>query len=123
MREFDSSVLEYLNKLCNGDCIEDIGLGIYNFSISFNRIRSINTMLKASFFIEGHNYSWEEGPSSIPVWLIIGQIPKHFELPSPFALRMCLLSGDYVEFYTDVSPYESTTIEIIGDDGIMLDVF
>lgn len=123
LRKFDSSVPKYLDKLCNGDPIESIGLGIYNFSISFGRIRSINAMLKVAFFLEGRTYEWEEGPTAIPVWMIIGQVPERFELPTPFVLRMWLASGDYVDFYTDENPYEATTIEIMGDGVTMLDVF
>lgn len=81
-------------------------------------------MEKAVFSLRGNTYTWEEGPTDIPVWLLVGQIPTSFEITSPFALRMNLASEDWVEFYCDDSPYEALIIDLGAEDGsIVLEIF
>jgi hypothetical protein len=39
-------------------------------------------------------------------------------LENDFVLRVCLESGDYVDFYTDEEPYESAFIDFGLTDGV-----
>lgn len=121
MRRFEPDILVHLNKECNRDPIHFVGLGAYDFQLAFAGIESVKTREKAVFSISGKTYSWEEGPADVPVWLLIGQTPLSFELGTPFALRMNLDSGDYVEFHTEESQCESTIIYFgkSGDAEVM----
>jgi hypothetical protein len=121
MRCFDPQILIHLNAECSGDPIHHIGLGDYSFQLAFAGVERIQAMEKAVFSIHGKIYTWEDGPSDIPVWVLVGQIPTGFALASSHALRMNLASGDYVEFYTDESPYEVVMIDfgIRGDARVM----
>lgn len=124
MRPLEREILEYLQPTCGGDPIQFVGLGIYDFQLAYCPIRSIKTMEKAVFSLRNIRYVWEEGPSEIPVWLLIGQTPSAFEIASPFALRMNLVSGDWVEFYCDDSPYEKLIIDFgPKDDVIVMEVY
>jgi hypothetical protein len=111
MRPFNTDLLDHLNVECNGDPIHFLGLGVHCFQLAFSSIAGIQTMTKAVFSLRGKIYSWEAGPSDIPVWLLVGQTPTHFELPTVLALRLNLASGDYVEFHTDERPYEAVIID------------
>jgi hypothetical protein len=124
MRCFDPQILPHLNAECNGDPIYHIGLGDYNFQLSFAGVERIQTNEKAVFSIRGKLYSWEDGPTDIPVWMLVGQMPTGFALESPYALRMNLASGDYVEFYTDDCPYEVVVIDFgIRDNARVMEVY
>ena len=115
MRKYDREIVDELNKECRGRTIHFVGLGAHDFQLSFG-VKIQNTR-KVVFSLRGNKHSWEEGPTDIPVWLLIGQVPERFELPTAFALRVCLESGDYVEFCTDQGNYESTTIDFGTRDG------
>ena len=124
MRKFDPEILKYLNKECNGEPVHFVGLGIYDFQISFGYVNRLQTMEKAIFSINGEHYIWEEGPCDIPVWRLVGQVPSHFELPTLLALRLCFISNDFVEFHTAEHQWESTIIDLgFRDDIQQLDVF
>ena len=120
MRTFDDTILVPLNAICRKDPIHFVGLGAYDFQLSFGDINRIMTKEKAVFSLRGTVYSWEEGPADIPVWLLIGQTPERFELGSPLALRLCLDSGDYVEFHTTEEPFEAVIIDFGGQDGALV---
>ncbi|MEO1019657.1 MAG: hypothetical protein AAFY56_18490 [Pseudomonadota bacterium] len=121
---FDDDILDRLNKVCKNEPIHFIGLGAYDFQLSFEGIDRIQTMEKAVFSFGGDHYTWEEGPANIPVWLLIGQIPTKFELPTPLVLRMNLVSGDYVEFYTAEHKYEATVIDFgLQDDMRIIEIY
>lgn len=111
MRPLEPEILEHLRPTCRGDPIHFIGLGAYDFQVAYSTVRRIQAMEKAVFSLRGVKYVWEEGPSEIPVWLLIGQTPSDFEIVSPFALRMHLMSGDWIEFYCNDSPYEALIID------------
>ena len=124
MRCFDLQTLILLNAECNGDPIHHIGLGDYDFQLAFAGVERIQAMLKAVFSIRGTIYTWEDGPSDTPVWMLVGQIPTGFTLASSYALSMNLASGDYVEFYTDESPYEVVIIDFgIRGDARLMDIY
>lgn len=110
MKKFDTNIVDLLNKECRGEPVYFVGLGIHNFQLSFGDVHQVQTEEKAAFLLNGKSYSWSEGPTEAPVGLLVGQTPVHFKLPNPFALRMCLKSGDFVEFYTSEHQYESTVI-------------
>ena len=118
MRKYDREILDQLNNGFTGEPIQFVGLGAHDFQVSFG-VR-IQNETKVVFSLRGNSYSWEEGPTDIPAWLLIGQIPERFELPTDFVLRMCLASGDYVEFHTDEQLYESTTIDFGERDGVQV---
>ena len=69
-------------------------------------------MRRPSYFLGGKSHSWIESPSSIPIGLLIEQIPTHFEIPNLLALRMCFKSGDFVEFHTIESASEAVVIDL-----------
>jgi hypothetical protein len=121
MRKFDNDILPHLNQECKGEAIHFVGLGAYDFQLSFGGLVRIQTMEKAAFSLNNRQFTWEEGPNEIPVWLLIGQTPESFELPTLLTLRMNLRSGDYVDFFTDESPYEAVIIEFTpqGDSRVM----
>jgi hypothetical protein len=124
MKTFDANILETLNKECNGDCVHYIGLGAYDFQMSFGNLDRIRTMEKAVFSMSGRRYSWMKSPSNIPFGLLIEQVPNHFELPNLLVLRMCFKSGDFVEFHTAESAYESVVIDLGVRDGVhVIEVF
>ncbi len=123
MRPLEPEILEHLMPTCGGDTIHFIGLGIYDFQLAYSTI-SVQTMERAVFSLRNVKYVWEEGPSEIPVWLLIGQTPSGFEITSPFALRMNLVSGDWVEFYCDARPYEALRIHFGPKDGaIVMEIY
>jgi len=124
MRIFDPEIVSYLNKECNGEPVHFVGLGAHDFQLSFGDVERILTTEKAVFSLNGKEYSWIECPTDLPVWLVIGQEPLHFELSTPYALRMCMKSGDFVEFHTAEHQYESTTIDFgIRDGKRLFEVF
>lgn len=119
MRSLNPELLEFLTPTCDGGPIHFIGLGDYDFHIAYSTVRRIQTMVKAKFLLQGVKYVWEGGPTEIPVWLLIGQTPSNFEISSPFALRMNLTSGDWIEFYCDESSYEALIIDLGLKDGVI----
>ena len=125
MRQFDSQIVQYLNGKLDGEPIHYIGLGLFDFQVSFGSIRSIQGEEEVRFFINNTQYTWKEGPCDIPVWLLAGQIPVKFELQSPLVLRINLASGDYIDFVTSESPYESVVIRPTPTtpDECVLEVF
>jgi len=124
MKKFDAEIVEVLNKECDGDHVHSVGMGVYDFQLSFGIIQCIQTKLKAVFYINHREYTWIGGPSNIPCGLLIGQIPSHFELPDLLVLRMCFRSGDFVEFYTEECDHETVIIDFgIRDGNITMDIF
>lgn len=111
MIPFDPEILVRLNKECNVEPIYYVGLGRWDFQLAFAGVSRIRNTERVNFYIKEKLQTWKEGPSNIPVWLLIGQTPTIFELINLFVLRMNLASGDYVEFHTDESPYEAMLIE------------
>ena len=118
MKKFDTGILDALNKECRGEPINFVGLGAHNFQLSFGGLQQIQTEEKAAFLLNEKSYTWSEGPTEVPVWLLVGQTPISFRLPDPFTLRMCLKSGDFVEFYTAQHEYESTVINFGEKEGM-----
>lgn len=124
MRAFNEEIVRLLDGQCNGEPIHFVGLGSFDFQVAFSGVRRIQTTTKAGFFLQGKSYEWDNGPTDLPVWLIIGQVPQRFELPTTLTLRMCLASGDYVDFFTDESRYEAAVVEFgARDDGVVMEVF
>jgi hypothetical protein len=118
MRPFDAHILEILNRGCDDSPIETISLGIHDFAVCPSGGPSIMTRFKAVFYLKGRSHVWEEGPTDIPVWLLAGQVPVRFDLPTPFALRMHLASGDHVEFHTTERNIEATIFDFgTREDG------
>lgn len=99
-----------MNPYCKGEEIHYVGLGRWDFQLAFGDLR-IRNEHKVSFVLDGSNYTWEEGPNSIPVWTLIGCIPESFSLDSPEVLTMHLRGGNSVFFYTEESPYECCIVE------------
>lgn len=123
MRPLNPEIIGHLNPTCDGEPIHHIGLGAFDFQLSYSKFR-IQTMERAVFSIDGRTYDWQDGPSSIPVWLLINQTPESFELATQFALRMKLKSDDWVEFYCDHSPYETLIIDFgMRDRAQVLEIF
>lgn len=120
MRPLEPGVLDHLMPTCGGDPIHFVGLGIYDFQVAYSTVRRLQTMTKAVFSLRGTTYVWEEGPSEIPVWLLVGQTPSGFELASAFSLRMSLASGDWVEFHCDDGPNEALIIEFASEDNAIV---
>lgn len=124
MRAFSEEIVKLLDAQCNGDAIHFVGLGSFDFQVAFSGLRRIQTTTKAGFLLRGSAYEWHNGPTDLPVWLIIGQVPLRFERPTTLTLRMCLASGDHVDFFTDESGYEAALIEFEHrDDGVVMEVF
>jgi hypothetical protein len=110
MRTFDDNIIDVLNHECSSDDVHYVGLGKYDFQLSFGYLR-LQTYHKAGFYLSGQLGIWEQGPSEIPVWKLVEQTPSSFELINPLTLRLNLASGDYVEFHSDEAPYEAVLIE------------
>lgn len=124
MRPLEPDILEHLKPTCDGEPIHFVGLGIYDFQVGYSSVRRIQTTAKVVCSLQGQTFAWEEGPSNMPVWLLVGQTPSSFELTSPYALRMNLASGDWVEFYCDDSPYEALIIDFgIKDGAIVMEIY
>lgn len=124
MKRFDPERLNHLNRECNGEPVYFVGMGAYDFQLSFANIDRIQTKVKAVFSIRGNQYFWAEGPADTPIGLLVNQIPVKFELPTPFALRMNFASGDFVEFYTDEDPYEAVIIDFgTREDARMMEIY
>jgi len=124
MRRLDETILDTLAPTCTGDPIHFVGLGAYDFQIGYADVQRLQTMEKAVFSIQGRTYEWEFGPCDVPAWLLVGQVPASFEITSPFALRLNLVSGDWLEFYCDDSPYETLIIDLGMKDGMLwLEIF
>lgn len=124
MKTFDANILETLNKECNGVGVHYIGLGTYDFQISFGNLDRIRTMEKAVFSIRGRHYSWTKSPSKIPFGLLLEQVPTHFELSNLQVIRMCFKSGDFVESHTAESAHESVVIDLgVRGDIHVIEVF
>jgi len=124
VRAFNEQIVKLLNDECNGEPIHFVGLGGFDFQVAFGAVRRIQTETRAEFFLRGRAYEWNEGPTELPVWLVIGQVPQRFELPTSLILRMCLASGDFVDFFTDEEPYEAAIVEFEPrGDGIVMEVF
>lgn len=124
MRLFNQNIAALINPHCKGEEIHYVGLGRWDFQLSFGWIR-IQSEEKVRFFLENKEYMWEEGPNDIPVWTLIGQIPKIFTLDSPEVLTMHLENGNSVSFYTEESPYESCIVEFLqkDNDNRVMEVF
>lgn len=124
MRLFNKEIVERLNQECNGDPIHFVGLGAWDFQISFANAERISNTESVRFHLSGAKYIWEKGPSRAPVWLLINQVPTSFELASKSVLRMNLDSGDHVDFNTAEHAYESMVIDFGKRDGaIVTEVF
>lgn len=118
MRSLESKIVEYLSPTCDGEPIHAILLGMFDFQISYSIIERIQAMNKVAFSLREKNYVWNGGLCEAPVWLLVGQVPKSFEIITKFTLRMNLASGDYVDFFCDDSPFEDLIIDFgINEDG------
>jgi hypothetical protein len=82
MRKYDKEIVAKLNEECCGKPIQFVGVGAHDFQLSFGG--HIQNTRKVVFSLHGDIRTWEEGPTDIPVWLLIGQVPTRFELPSAF---------------------------------------
>ena len=124
MRLYEKEIVNHLNSKCAGESIHFVGLGAHDFQIAFGNIKRIQSFEMVEFNFSNTFYTWKEGPSSIPVWLLVNQVPTLFKLYSHKRLRMCLASNDYVDFITTEGPYESTLIDFgIRDNKHVLEVF
>lgn len=124
MRLFDQDFVDLLNTKCTGEEIHFIGLGQFDFQLSFGPLRGMRNTLKIEFSIEKQIYIWKEGPCDIPVWRLIGQVPTAFSLITPDQLRMNLQDGNYVTFFTNEDPYENHIAEFTPVDGaIPMEIF
>ena len=123
MRAFDENIIEALNEHCGSDDVDFVGLGKYDFQLSFGYLR-LQGFHKVGFSIGGKYDVWEEGPSEIPVWKLAGQIPVRFKQLDLLTLKLEFETGDYIEFHSDEGPYEAVLIEIAGKgDADFLEVY
>jgi len=119
MHLFKQEITALINPYCKGEEIHYVGLGRWDFQLSFDSLR-IQNQRKVRFILKDKKYVWEEGPNEIPVWMLVGQIPENFILDSSDVLTMHLRGGDTVSFYTEESPYECCIVEFSNN---VLEVF
>ncbi|MFO1017572.1 MAG: hypothetical protein U1E03_08250 [Hyphomonadaceae bacterium] len=125
MRLFDQKIVDLLREEIGAEPIFFVGLGAFDFQIAFGNLKRVQNMQKVEFSIAGDNYTWEEGASATPVWLLINQIPVAVDLESSEVLRMSFASGDQVRFHTEDGPYESQIFEWtkLNRNGIGLEIY
>lgn len=51
MKQFDTSIIEILNKECDGESVYHVGLGVTHFQISFGEVNRIQTDERAVLFL------------------------------------------------------------------------
>ncbi|MCF4164185.1 hypothetical protein L2U69_00820 [Zavarzinia compransoris] len=122
MKTFDSDLAEMLNACCDGSPIERVILGMHDFQLAFAGISRLQGTFKVVFRLRGHRYSWTGGPCDIPAWRLPGQVPIRFERVSAFVLRLCLASGDEVEFHTAENAYECVVIEFLRNGREVMEI-
>ena len=124
MRLYDEKLLEILRPELGSEPITYVGLGAYDFQFAFGKLR-VQNMLRVDFYLQGIEYTWEEGPCAVPVWLLINQVPSNVVLESAGALRMNFASGDWTRLHTDEDPYENQIFEWpqSKDGAILMEIF
>lgn len=125
MRAFDQRILDLLRSEVGTEPIFFVGLGAFDFQIAFGNLKRVQNMQKVDFNLAGESYTWEEGASATPAWLLINQIPVRVELDSPSSLRMSFASGDWIRFHTEESPYECQIFEwtTLNQDGSSMEMY
>lgn len=124
MHPIDPKIIERLNLTCGDEPIRFIGLGAHDFQIGYASVRRLQSLFRIAFFIKGINYTWNDSPLDLPIWLLIGQVPSSFELTSSHSIKMKLESGDWLEFFTEDSAYEDLIIEFCTENNkLELSVF
>tara|TARA_R110002072_G_scaffold184147_1_gene340549 strand:- start:3296 stop:3670 length:375 start_codon:yes stop_codon:yes gene_type:complete len=118
MEKFETSILEQLDRECGGEEIVSIGLSRWQFQLYFANSVHISAEEQTVFCLDGKRYVWSEGATNIPVGLLIGQHSARFELPSPFILQACFVSGDSLEFHTVESNWECIQIHFGSKAGV-----
>ena len=62
MRSFNDSIIATLNDECCSEDIHYVGLGKYDFQLSFGYLR-LQAFKRAGFCLNGQYGFWENGPS------------------------------------------------------------
>lgn len=125
MKAFDNEIAGTLTNLGAGDIVETIMINLWNLQVVVPAIGTISATVKSTISIAGKKYEWsDDAPNSAPYGMLVGQEIASFELTDPYVLRMNLKSGDYVEFYSDESQYETVVIHMGMKDGcIVMEIF
>lgn len=124
MKLFTDDIVQSLNSVCDGTPIYFVGLGAFDFQFAFAKLSRFQAQERVSFHINKKTYDWTEGPSDVPVWKLVNQIPMEFLLVSSETLRMKLSSGDYVDFFTTQSQFECVIINFgEKNDKFELEIF
>jgi len=125
MRAFDQKILDLLRNEVGAEPIFFVGLGAFDFQIAFGNLKRVQNLQKVDFSLAGQDYTWEEGASATPAWLLINQTPITVELESSLSIRMSFASGDWVRFHTEESPYECQIFEwtTLNRDGIGIEIY
>lgn len=117
IRPIDPKILEHLNSTCDDQPVHFVGLGPHDFQISYSRVRRIQSQSRINFYLEKELFTWEDGPTRIPAWSLVGQTPLSYELTTPYSLKLNFASGDWIEFFTEDSPYEDLVIDFGEENG------
>jgi hypothetical protein len=111
MHVYDDKIVAALQAEMGKEPIYHIGLGAFDFQFAFGNLVRVQNMLRVDFCLNDVEYTWKNGPTSIPVWLLIGQVPSAATLESATALKIRFIGGDWLRLHTDEGPYESQIFE------------
>jgi hypothetical protein len=125
MRLFDDKIVDLLRPEIRAEPIYYVGLGAFDFQFGFGKLVRVQNLLRVDFNLRGVEYTWENGPSAIPAWLLIDQVPSDVSLETPASLTMKLVSGDWVRFHTEECPYECQIFEwsAPNKDAIVVEIY
>ena len=110
VRPLSAEIVTTLNSKGLGEPIHYVSLGAHDFQFAYGdfNVRSEN---RVTFKIDGATYEWTEKPIEAPVWKLVEQKVIGVEAPSDKALKFVLSTGDEIEAWTDVGPYEAIIVE------------
>ena len=110
MRLFSREIVSKLNGLSLGEPIHYVGLGARDFQFAYGDL-NVRCENKAAFKIGEARYVWASDPIEAPIWTLIGQKVVGVEASLDNVLKFALSTGDEIEAWTDVGPYEAVVME------------
>jgi hypothetical protein len=93
-----------------GEPIDYVGLSAHNFQFAYGDL-NVRCENKATVMIDDARHVWTGQPIGAPVWKLVGQKVVAIRASLDNVLKFALSTGDEIEAWTEVGPYESVIVE------------
>jgi hypothetical protein len=111
LKLFDSTIVEVLESHVVGAHVESVLLADYSFVLAIGDT-SIACYERVNARIQGHDLSCLNAPYAGSWGLLVRQVVRRVALQSPQVIRLEMASGDFIDFETAESLYESVVVTL-----------